>query len=122
MPKRQANTQRRLRISVPATCANLGPGFDVLGLAVQLYNTFETAPADDTVVEIEGDAEGMPRDGTNLFYRSFAHLYEAAGKSARQRLPLLLLQRILGRTCGPRAVPACAMIQRVCGRRRAFIF
>jgi homoserine kinase len=34
------------------------------------------------MVEVEGDAEGMPQDATNLFCRSFAHLYEAAGKSA----------------------------------------
>ena len=29
-----------IKISVPATSANLGPGFDTLGLALSLYNTF----------------------------------------------------------------------------------
>src|SRR6476620_3037962 len=80
-PTKSADPRSPIRVSVPATCANLGPGFDVLGLAVELYNTFEVAPAGDTVVEIDSDPEGMPRDGNNLFYRSFAHLYEAAGKS-----------------------------------------
>jgi len=36
---RQA-TRRQVRVRVPATTANLGCGFDVLGLALQMYNTF----------------------------------------------------------------------------------
>ena len=28
---------KRFRVRVPATCANLGPGFDVLGVAISLY-------------------------------------------------------------------------------------
>ena len=30
----------KVKVKVPATSANLGPGFDVAGLAVTLYNTF----------------------------------------------------------------------------------
>ena len=30
----------KIRVRVPATSANLGPGFDVAGLALTLYNTF----------------------------------------------------------------------------------
>lgn len=54
------------RISVPATSANLGPGFDVLGLALSIYNTAE-------VIQLEGEAahDGTPpqtaaHDGTPL--------------------------------------------------------
>ena len=36
-----------IRVNVPATSANLGPGFDVLGLAVDLYNSFIFEKADD---------------------------------------------------------------------------
>src|SRR3954468_21835411 len=86
-----------LRVSVPATCANLGPGFDVLGLAVELHNTFSLSPLDTTVIDIEGDAEGMPRDNTNLFYRSFARLYEAAGQSPPPMRVLMRLQVPPGR-------------------------
>jgi homoserine kinase len=34
-----------IRVQVPATTANLGPGFDCLGMALELYNTVEVIPA-----------------------------------------------------------------------------
>ena len=34
-----------IRVQVPATTANLGPGFDCLGMALELYNTVEITPA-----------------------------------------------------------------------------
>ncbi|MEW5899738.1 MAG: homoserine kinase, partial [Bacillota bacterium] len=34
-----------VHVQVPATAANLGPGFDCLGMALQLYNTVEMARA-----------------------------------------------------------------------------
>lgn len=40
-----------LRIRVPATSANIGPGFDTLGCALSLYNYFEFSFADTTVIE-----------------------------------------------------------------------
>jgi homoserine kinase len=40
---------------VPATSANLGPGFDTLGLALALYNEIEAAPADRVTVRIDGE-------------------------------------------------------------------
>ncbi|MDY6065611.1 MAG: homoserine kinase [Finegoldia sp.] len=36
-----------VKVRVPATSANLGPGFDTIGLAVNIYNTFEFYEADD---------------------------------------------------------------------------
>ncbi len=41
---------RSVTVRVPATSANLGPGFDTLGLAFALYNTFTFAPAEHTEV------------------------------------------------------------------------
>lgn len=41
-----------VRIRVPATSANLGPGFDSLGMALAFYNHFEASPADTLSVEI----------------------------------------------------------------------
>src|SRR5205085_2512231 len=38
--------------------------------------------AEAVEVDVEGYGEGMPRDGSNLFYRSFARLYEVAGERA----------------------------------------
>jgi homoserine kinase len=65
---------------VPATSANLGPGFDILGLALRLHNTFTIAPAASTSIEASGYAEGLPRDQGNLFYQAFAHLFDLAGE------------------------------------------
>jgi homoserine kinase len=67
-------------VRVPATCANLGPGFDVLGLALDLYNEFTVRPSSATRVGIEGQGQEMPRGETNLFYRAFAHLYQVRGE------------------------------------------
>lgn len=59
-----------IRVEIPATTANLGPGFDCLGLALDLWNTFELSleGAPGTVaVETRGEgSEGLPRDGRNL--------------------------------------------------------
>ncbi len=67
---------------MPATSANLGAGFDVLGLALDLHNTFEISEADTTTIEISGHGEGLPRDDTNLFFKAFAYLYKRAGEDA----------------------------------------
>ena len=68
-------------VLTPATSANLGPGFDSLGLALQLYNRFEVEerkgdPA-QPIIEIEGLLGSELSTGTdNLFFRSFALLFE----------------------------------------------
>ena len=60
-----------IRVRVPATSANLGPGFDALGLALRLYNTLSLEPADTPEIEIEGEgAATLPRDATHLAYQA----------------------------------------------------
>lgn len=66
-------------IRVPATSGNLGPGFDVLGLAYTLYNTFEVRLAAASALHIQA-AGDLPTDKTNLFYRAFATLCHAYGR------------------------------------------
>lgn len=73
------NDIQGVRVRVPATSANLGPGFDVLGLALSLYNTFTVTPAAQVRVEVIGKASNLPSDASNLFYKAFAFLYEQAG-------------------------------------------
>lgn len=70
-----------IALKVPATTANLGPGFDVLGLALQFYNIFEILPGDTTKlsIEIKGDQGKLPTDQTNLFYRVIQKFYEEQG-------------------------------------------
>lgn len=70
-----------LRVRVPATAANLGPGFDVLGLALALYNDFVVRPGDAPLrITVEGAATLLPTGPSNLFYRAFAHLYAQVGQ------------------------------------------
>ncbi len=59
-----------IRVRIPATTANLGPGFDCMGLALDLWNSFELhlgSFGHDIVVESHGEgAEKLPKDQTNL--------------------------------------------------------
>lgn len=68
-----------LRIQVPATSANLGAGFDALGLAVSLYNRVWMEEADRTVIRSR-DAVAVPQGEDNLVYSAAKHLYELCGK------------------------------------------
>ena len=57
-----------VRVSVPATSANLGPGFDTLGLALDLRDTLE-AEVMDAGLEVEVDGHGageVPLDESHL--------------------------------------------------------
>jgi len=91
----------RLTATVPATVANLGPGFDCLGLAVDLVNEVEAEVGGDPAVVVEGEGEAeLPEDASNLVFRSMAYLAREAGGSlppvrlvCRNRIPL---QRGLG--------------------------
>lgn len=72
---------RRVRVTIPATSANFGPGFDVLGLALALHNEVEMAEASGLDVLISGEgAAGLPTDGRSLVVRGARLVYEAAGR------------------------------------------
>jgi homoserine kinase len=74
--------RQQLQVRVPATSANLGPGFDVLGLALDLHNVFTLERADRTTVRTDGYGGDLDRGENNLFYRAFAHLFALAGEVA----------------------------------------
>jgi len=69
------------RVRVPATTANLGPGFDCLGMALDLWNEmrFSLEGHGVRVTTVGEHSEKLPTDGTNLIARSFVRLYEEAG-------------------------------------------
>ena len=73
-----------IRVMAPATTANLGPGFDCLGLALDMWNQLEVLPGasranDGPVVEINGDGAGELSTGRdNLVYRAMAFLFNEA--------------------------------------------
>lgn len=71
-----------VRVKVPATSANLGPGFDTLGLALALYDELTVTVRDEpgAFVEVHGVGEGeVPTDETNLVVRAIAHAFAAVG-------------------------------------------
>ncbi len=64
-------------VSVPATTANIGPGFDCLGAALSLYNHFEFSLADRLTITASGEgADKVERDETNLVYQAIAKFYQ----------------------------------------------
>lgn len=65
-------------VSVPATTANIGPGFDCLGAALSLHNIFEfSLSADRLTITASGEgADKVERDETNLVYRAIAKFYQ----------------------------------------------
>lgn len=74
-------------VLAPATSANLGPGFDSLGLALQLYNRFEVEEGRDDplhpAIEVRGVLGASLSTGSdNLFFQAFALLFD------RLRIPL----------------------------------
>ena len=67
----------KIKVSVPATTANLGPGFDTLGCALRLYNTF-TFELTDSGLIITG-CDKKYADPDNLCYTAFRKTYEKLG-------------------------------------------
>lgn len=76
----------RARVRVPASTANLGPGYDTLGLALTLYDHLEveiTDPGSGLTVDIKGEgADDLPRDETNLVVRALRSGLRAADVTA----------------------------------------
>lgn len=69
-----------VRVKVPASTANLGPGFDTLGMALNLYSWIEMKPAASTVFRLHGgNLEGLPTDKSNLVYQVAQSVFAEAG-------------------------------------------
>lgn len=88
---------RQFTVRAPASTANLGPAFDCLGLALDLWNETEIAIGKTTTIEIEGEGvDSLPRDESHLIIWAakavYAHLGEPAPAGwqlhARNRVPL----------------------------------
>ena len=68
-------------VRVPATTANLGPGFDSFGLALSLYLRIRFKLADKNKINlVDEHLEHLPASKDNLIYRSIEYLYERVGK------------------------------------------
>ncbi|MBO8172565.1 MAG: homoserine kinase [Bacillaceae bacterium] len=68
-------------VRVPASTANLGSGFDSIGMAFQLYTTIKMRVAEQTVIQHRGPhLEGIPTDKSNLIYKAVEKVFHVAGK------------------------------------------
>ena len=70
----------KVTVAVPATTANLGPGFDCLGLALGLYNRVRLREWDGVRVTVRGEGAGvLPVDESNPMVQAVCHLFERVG-------------------------------------------
>lgn len=77
------NSQPResVTVRVPATSANCGPGYDCIGLAVDLWTEVTVSRADKFEITAEGEgAKEMPKDSSNLLVTGVKAAYETAEK------------------------------------------
>ena len=73
-----------ITVTVPATTANLGPGFDCIGAALTLYNKFKFTRLDEggLIIDVTGaEAERGQTDESNLLYQAFVKLYQYIGQT-----------------------------------------
>ena len=80
------NSQLMTKITVPATTANLGAGFDCIGAALSVYNHFtfnvpEESNQTHLTITVQGtEAQRVSTDASNLVYQSFQKFYQHLGK------------------------------------------
>ena len=70
-----------IKIAVPATSANMGPGFDTFGIALGYYNYISVSEAEVMTLAIEGQGRlNLQSYKDNLIFRSFKSVYDRLGK------------------------------------------
>ena len=75
-----------VQVTVPASAANIGPGFDALGVALELRDIYVAQILDDEGFDIDVTGEGaddIPRDGKNLVIKSMLRGFEFMGGKPR---------------------------------------
>jgi homoserine kinase len=71
---------KKVCVKIPASTANLGPGFDSLGMALNLYAWIEMEAAAETRFHLHGDQmQGIPCDKSNLIYKVAQMVFDRAG-------------------------------------------
>lgn len=70
-----------VKVHVPATSANMGPGFDSLGMALDIWNTLVVERSDKFEMIVEGQGEeDLPRNESNLVCRALGEVFALANK------------------------------------------
>lgn len=94
-------------VRVPATTANLGPGFDCLGMALSIYNHVTISQVEGAPLTISATGSAatpdIPVDERNLVYRAVAQVFQLAGKSTAGINLKLQLESPLARGLGSSA-------------------
>lgn len=85
-----------VHVRAPATSANLGPGFDSLGLALTLYDDVEVEPADSGLrIDVTGEGEETAKRGEqHLIVRTFREAYALIGGAPPPGLRIRCVNRI----------------------------
>jgi homoserine kinase len=84
---------KKFTVKVPATTANLGPGYDTLGMALEIFNEFEVTFFEEKklIIEVEGEGKGrIPEDERNLTYKAVKKGFEIA----REEIPGLHIRQV----------------------------
>ena len=69
-----------IKVKVPATTANMGPGFDSIGMALQMYNiVFAEEIEEGLEIIIQEGSQDIPTDESNLIYKTICHFYKEIG-------------------------------------------
>jgi homoserine kinase len=90
--------RKTVHIQIPATSGNLGPGFDVLGMALNLYNELRVRVLNKAsappLIMIRGEgASFLPRNSKNIIFSVMQKVFRAAKKKMPQ-LELICINRI----------------------------
>ena len=76
-----ATMNTSVKVRIPATSANMGPGFDCLGLALDIWNTV-ALEIGECGFEITGEGtDQLPRDRSNMVYQGVARVFQELGRS-----------------------------------------
>ncbi|MBQ8585353.1 MAG: homoserine kinase, partial [Butyricicoccus sp.] len=69
----------KVQVKVPATSANMGSGYDSIGIALDLYNTITLEECDHIdITDVNG--QDIPTDESNLIYQCAKKIYDICGK------------------------------------------
>ena len=83
-----------LHIRTPATSANMGSGFDCLGIALNLYNELSVTPGESNKIRIQGEGSAeLSTDDENLIFQSAKRFFETIGRPV-QKMNIDCINRI----------------------------
>ncbi len=73
-----------MKVKIPATSANLGPGFDCIGMSLNLYNYIyfeQTDNYEELIIDITGEGQDLlARDHNNLTYQAYKRVFDYLGE------------------------------------------